>query len=360
MPTISVVTVSGSPQQMGQSFGEAFREEIAEFYELRLQNAIMQAKSYGGRDVQEHTLLGIARACVSPTESYDPDGFEELKGIAAGAALPLEKVLALNGLTDFRDILSWHGELEMFGGCSAFVAQGDMTRSGKLTCGQTWDLATDNMPYVLGVHRRPRNGPESWTLTTVGCLSLIGINEEGICMGTTNIRTVDARAGVVYLSIIHKALGCRDFEAAARCVSDAPRAGAHFYFLGDGRGSATTFECTAEIVERRDIVKGVYVHCNHCLEGANSEREGPQASDSSITRTSRLQGLLDSQREVLDIASLKGSLSDHDGADNAICRHDFNGISTNGAVVMSPEDGKIYACQGNPCSAVWIDLKIGA
>ena len=24
-----------------------------------------------------------------------------------------------------------------------------------MVCGQTWDLATSNMPYVIGVHRQP-------------------------------------------------------------------------------------------------------------------------------------------------------------------------------------------------------------
>src|SRR5690606_18585603 len=101
-----------------------------------------------------------------------------------------------------------------------------------------------------------------------------------ICVGTTNIRTVDSRPGVTYLSMIHKALAQSDFEAAVSAIVDAERSGAHYYYVADARGHAAALECTPRRHRRIDIEAGSYVHCNHCLVAENAALEGetPAAS----------------------------------------------------------------------------------
>ena len=203
---MKVVKLEGTPKAMGECFGETYREEIQSFYELRLANALEQAAKYGDRNLVEDQVLSVSRECLSLTEGFDPDGYIELVATARAANLQAEQLWALNGLTDLRDILAWDDLSVYGGGCSSFVIQGDRTVDGHVLCGQTWDLATDNMPFVIGVHRVPHDAPQTWCLTTMGCLSLIGMNEEGIAIGTTNLRSKDARRGVCYLSIIHKVL----------------------------------------------------------------------------------------------------------------------------------------------------------
>jgi isopenicillin-N N-acyltransferase-like protein len=354
-----VLSFAGSWSRMGEAFGESCRAEIAELYAARLRNATTQAMQYGGRVADEATLLAVARACIEPTAAYHPDGFAELQGIARGADMPLEKVLAMNGLTDLRDVLAWGGELETFGGCSAFVVTRDWTRDRKLLCGQTWDLATDNMPYVLGVHRRPEQGPATWTLTTVGCLSLIGLNEAGIAVGTTNIRTTDARPGVTYLSLIHKALSTTTIDDAAAAIQSAARAGAHFYYVADAHGRALALECTPDHVDVTEIEVGAYVHTNHCLCPEHVAIEGDTPSASSHARQHRLERLIAGDCGSADLDAAKRWLADREGGVNAISRTDFDGISSNGAVVMQPETGSIQVAHGPPHLAQWVDLRAG-
>lgn len=342
---------------MGEAFGESCRDDIQTFYELRLGIAITQALDWGGRAVGEEEMLTAARRSMADTEAYHREGWEELCGIARGANMSVEKVLALNGLTDFRDVLSWHGDFEAFGGCSSFIVQGDGSADGGVLVGQTWDLATNNMPYVLGVHRQPDNGPETWTLTTVGCLSLIGMNEHGVAVGTTNVRTPDARPGVVYLSMIHKALDARDIDGAAQAIVEAPRAGAHFYWLADRTGRTSAIECTATTAARVEVNEGVYVHCNHCVVPANVAVEPRPPSPSSSYRSERLQAILEAGAGSHDLETVKAALADEEGGLNAICRDDTGGISTNGAVVVAPERLEIHACQGLPSRSTWRVLR---
>jgi isopenicillin-N N-acyltransferase like protein len=343
---------------MGEAFGESCRAEIAELYAARLRNAMTQARQYGGREVDESMVLAVARACIEPTAAYHPDGFAELSGIARGADMPLEKILAMNGLTDLRDVLAWGGDLEALGGCTSFVVTREWSREGKLLCGQTWDLATDNMPYVVGVHRQPEQGPATWTLTTVGCLSLIGLNEAGIAIGTTNIRTKDARPGVTYLSLIHKALASTTLDDAAAAISSAARAGAHFYYLADAHGRALALECTPEHVDVTEIEIGAYVHTNHCLCAEHQAIEGDTPSASSHARQLRLESLIAADCGRADLDSAKRWLGDRENGVNAISRTDFDGISSNGAVVMQPETGTIHVAHGPPHLAQWLDLRV--
>ena len=354
---------------MGEAFGEICRVEIREFYHLRVVNALAQAKQFGGRSVDEGTLLEIARRSLSVTESYDPQGYAELHGIARGANLSLEQAFAMNGLTDLRDVLAyWDGIPGLAGGvtladtgvdgCSSFLVMGDKTSDGRMLCGQTWDLATDNMPYVIAVHRQPKDAPETWSLTTAGCLSLIGLNAEGIAIGTNNLRSKDARPGLCYLSLIHKALGQRTLEAAVSCVTTPHRAAAHYYWLASAREKvAAGVECTATLHERTDVTHGFYVHCNHFLGEKTKKLDAspPKTTDSTACRQSRLDELL-ARAQGVDEPTMQRFLADHENGEAAICRHDFAGISSNGAAVFSPERPRAVACQGTPCTAAWIDL----
>lgn len=342
---------------MGEAFGESCRVDIQELYERRVENALAQALAYGGRNVSTKTLLSVAGQTLRPTEKYHEDGLFELVGIARGANLLPEQVAALNGLTDLRDVLAWWGELETFGGCTSFIAREDLTRDGRVICGQTWDLASDNLPHVVGMIRHPDSAPPTWCLTTTGCLSLIGMNEAGICVGTTNLRTKDAKPGVCYLSIIHKALSCRSFDDAVDCVTSADRAGGHYYYIVDRQRRAAAIECAATKLRKWEIERGSFVHTNHCLDPEIRALEGDTPAASSCARQSRLEEIFASTKPGdFDVERAKGALADKENAENAICRYDFNGISTNGAVLMSPELPGIWVCHGQPDKGVWIDL----
>jgi isopenicillin-N N-acyltransferase-like protein len=353
-----IIHLHGSARAMGEAYGEQLRAEIREFYSLRVLNALAQAKQFGGRKLDEGHLLAIADKSLSVSESYDPEGHAELVGIARAANLTVAQVFAMNGLTDLRDVLAWSSEVPGFEGCSSFLVQGDRTTDGQVLGGQTWDLATDNMPYVIGVHRRPTEGPETWSLTTVGCLSLIGLNAEGLAVGTTNIRTKDARPGICYLNIIHKALRQRTLDEAEACVTTKHRAAAHYYWLASGRESrAVGVECTAAQHHAWPVTRGHFVHCNHVLAEPHKALEAapPKPSESTVCRQGRM-GELIGGAPVVDAATMRGFLADHEGGEGAICRHDYGGISSNGAVVAEPAARRLWACQGTPCTATWVDL----
>ncbi len=345
----------GTPQAIGEAFGESMRDAIAELYQLRVKNALLQAKEYGGRTVDEKTLLDLSRACLPVSEAYDPEGYAELVGIARGAKLPIEKIFAMNGLTDLRDVLAFGAMLEE--GCSSFIVGRDLTEDGRLYLGQTWDLATDNMPFVVAVHRKPKGRPATWSMTTAGCLSLIGMNEDGAAIGTTNIRTKDSKVGVTYLQIIHRALREKSILAIEPQIVDAPRAGAHYYFAADDSEEALAVECTATRAEATHVTRGHHVHCNHILDENNKAFEAATPYKSSACRQARMGELIARHQKPIALADLQRFLADHDNGQDAICRHDYLGISSNGSVIMCPKTRRLWTVHGQACTGTWVELR---
>ncbi|MBI2191348.1 MAG: hypothetical protein HYU36_05135 [Planctomycetes bacterium] len=354
---LPIVELSGTPRCMGEAFGEACRREIRELYEIRLRHALVFARE-AGRRFRAEQVIETARLCLRPTEAYHPAGHEESCGIARGAGLAPEQVFVLQGLTDLRDLLAW-GKMPETEGCSSFIVGPDRAAGGRLLLGQNWDLYTDNMPFLRLVHRRPVESPETWSLTAVGCLCLIGLNSEGIAAGNTNLKTCDVRIGVQYLSVLHRALASRTLDEAIRAVVEAPRAAAHYFYVGGPEGKATGIECSALQSAAIEVRSGVFVHCNHMLIHQMRGLEVGDPADSTCFRQERLTRLLESHPGPISVESLKWILSDHEGGPLAICRHDGpDRMSTNACVVLCPSAGEIHACRAQPHLGRWVTKRV--
>lgn len=327
-------------------------------------NAVEQAAQYGGRAVDEEWLLNVAQRSLLAVETYHPSGYDELSGVAAGSGLSVDRVWAMNALTDLRDVAAFAHDEVVAGlaegeGCSSIVVHGSTTEDGRALGAQTWDLGTDNMPFVRLVERAPDRGPRTLALTTVGCLSLIGINSSGLAVGTTNLRTLDARIGVGYLDVIHRALSADSFEEARRAIREAPRAGAHYFYLVGDEGRVGVFECTATRVVETGVPEGFYVHCNHVLD---TESRALEAQGTPVASTHHRQARLTQLAEAagrLSPAFLRDFFSDDEGGPLAINRKDFAGISSNASVVMEPSTRRLWAVHGPADEGTWQEWRLG-
>lgn len=354
---LPIVELAGSPRRMGEAFGESCRDQTRELYAIRMKWAIRFAQEQG-RAVTEEQVLDLCRQCLPLTEACDPVGFEEFTGIAAAAGLSPAQLYALQGLTDLRDLLAF-GPQPASEGCSSFIVAPDRAADGQLLVGQNWDLQTDNMPYVCLVHRRPVGQPETWALTLTGCLTLIGLNAEGIAVGNTNLSTRDVRLGVQYLTVLHRALRARSFSEAVESIRQALRAAAHYYYVAGPGGMAVGLECSAQRAVAFEVRSGTFVHCNHALSREIAELEVEPPAPSTSYRQKRLEELLRAHRGAIGIEDLKQYLSDHEGGvDRCLCRHDCEGISTNAAVILSPGTGQIHACRAQPHLGEWVTRQV--
>ncbi|MEM9070295.1 MAG: C45 family peptidase [Myxococcota bacterium] len=361
---LETLTVSGSPRAMGQAHGEAFRARIERFVEMRLE-AVRGYMAERGRPDDWPQLFEVGKESFGRFEAWDPEGYAEHCGIAEGAGIDPLRLFSTANMTDMRDAVllaaAKGAPLTKIPdeGCSSLLVPASRTANDGPLVGQTWDLNPPDVEYVVAVHRQPDEGPQTWAITCTGCLSLIGLNEHGVSVGTTNIKTYGSRAGVGYLSILHRAIRAASAKEASALVQNAPHAGAHTYWIAD----ATTqmeWEASPNAQVRRDTEDGPIWRTNHCLATEHQALEGEVVGESSLARFSRLKEVLEPATDV-NVDTLKTLFSDRARGLQSINRYaeDDQGTATNAVFIASPTERRAWACRGPADRGTWIELSFG-
>ncbi len=354
---VRLVELSGSPRQMGQSHGEQFRDDIHEFAERRLAACVRQAEAVGVADAQAE-VLGFCESALPEHERFAPAVYEEFCGIAEGADLARDRLMICNGLTDIID--RFRAPRNDGVGCTAWLVAPDATADGYVLAGQTWDMHAWAEPFVVAFRRRPQDGPASLTLTTTGCLSLIGLNEAGIAVGNTNLSPVDTRVGVMYLAILHQVLAQTSLAAAVNVITSATRMSGHNYYLAGPDGEIVDVETTATRAEVITPGGAIYAHANHYLMPDLVALEATDPDASSVYRLGRMGDLLHADAGDITSKSMMSLMSDQTGhGDCRICR-DEPGLeaATCAAAVMSPQQGRLWAVQGPPSPSGFNEINL--
>ncbi len=232
------IHLQGSFEDMGLQYGKLCGDRIRQFVEMRVASAQNYFKDWGKGNVDE--LFKMGEACWQFSEGFDLDGFMENIGIAKGAGVSPSLLYTMTNMTDIRDavVLAGQGPTPPADaeGCTSALIPNTASANGKGWYGQTWDLNPGDIDYVIAIHRKPKQGLSTWSVTCTGNLTLMGINESGLSVGTTNLKTWGSGVGVGYLSVLHKALAQSTLEDASKIYETAPVAGAHRYRVGTSRG----------------------------------------------------------------------------------------------------------------------------
>jgi hypothetical protein len=233
------------------------------------------------------------------------------------------------------------------------------TESGEVIAAQTWDLHPRDIEFVVAVHRKPSESAETWAVTTAGAPTLIGMNEHGLYVGTTNLKVRGVGVGVPYLSILHRAVRCNDRTEAAGVVESAPRVAAHSFWFADERG-AVELECSSERCVRREMASEALIQTNHCLDARHQEAESEPPSSSSLHRLRRTQALV--EHGPHSVSTIQSMFQDRMDGLNSINRYpeDEQIAATNACAIGVPAERTLYACRGPADQGEWRALRVGA
>lgn len=352
---LPIVECAGDARALGHQHGEALRERITAFIEQRLAAFAEYSRERGGPGVEQ--FLAAGAGCLRAFEAWDPEGAAEHFAIAEAAGVDAVALYGTTNMTDVRDVMllpAGRGDE----GCTSLLVPAAQARSGQVLVGQTWDLNPTDLDFVVAVHRRPRAGVETWSVTCAGALSLTGMNALGVAVGTTNIKTRRSRVGVGYLSLLHRAIRADSAAAAAQLIRAAPRAAAHTYWLADA-GGATELECDPELTLER-VAAQPLARTNHCLADVMRASEGEAPTVSSRRRLARAEAWL--RAEPQDVASLQALMRDRSDGVDSINRYteDLQGTTTNACVIAVPERRELWACRGPADRGEWQQLTFRA
>src|SRR4051794_19415387 len=156
-----VLTLQGEPAERGRQHGEALRDEVRAALCRFLDDAALRTGLPGPRYVERFLA---ETAFVGAIRAHTPDLLEELAGIAAGAGVPADHVLAYNLL----DEEWWYSET-LRSKCSTLAVP---ARDGRpALVAQTMDLPLPmDGGQVLLRHRRA--GREVAVLSAAGLIGL--------------------------------------------------------------------------------------------------------------------------------------------------------------------------------------------
>lgn len=356
MPKFRVLDLAGSPFEMGYRHGLTYAAQIPELAEERVR--LSSSKKWTGRELTRAEVLALGRACLPYHEAYAPALMAELRGMSQATGVGLPELIILNGFTDFIDTV-YNAEPVAHptpahpgaDNCTAFIVSPTATTEGYGFYGQTWDMHDTATPFVILLRGKPAGGLSFLTMTIVGCVGMIGMNEAGIAVGVNNLLGGDGQVGVTWPFVVRQILAQDNIEAALACITEAQLAGAHNYMLIDAHGRGYNVEAMASRCHVEEVAHGSMVHTNHCLlpHTIEVERERlPQSRLSSETRLSVAQERLGSGRITLD--DLVALTRNHE-ASSGICVHAEEPlwIESCSAAIMRPATHDMWAVWGNPC-----------
>lgn len=340
-----------SPTERGRAHGEHFRTPIHELAQLRLELTLVQGKFESSMEVVE-----TARLHLPVLEAFDERLYHELLGIAEGADLDPAKVVILNHYTDLKDVDPRRLKPCPGGNededCSAVVAG---TPEGVFLA-QTWDMHGSAEEYVCMLELPEEDGaPAVWTISIVGCLALAGLNRAGLGVTINNLKSTDARVGVVWPALVRRMLREETADAAKHVLMTAPMSSGHHYLIAtkdrvygvetSGERKAIVFE--ADFADARDAT---FVHTNHCLDDGVSAVSWVADWSTSYDRydwlTRSVRG-----RAIEGRHDLWARLGTHDGYPRSVCTHLANAenphaMKTCGAILMDLGRREVWAHRG--------------
>lgn len=374
------VQAAGSPHELGLQYGRAARARIRRSVE-----AYAAVFRHHAR-MDWATARRTAQTSAPFIRDYDATALAQLEGMAEGAGLEVEDLLALN----LRSEVMFGGALP--GGarrdagtpggaapggapppvaeCTAAVALPEATVDGHTLLAQNWDWLTHTRDTTVVLEAHPDDGPVYVTVVEAGLLAKSGMNAHGVGVVTnTLVSDRDAgKPGVPYHVVLRSLLHAVTVSDALARMYRATRSSSANYLVASGDGLAADAEClpggpaNVLVDTPRD---GLLVHANHFVSPRFAAVDaGLPTMPDSVLRLSRLTSLLRPADGPVSRERLQQALADHAGHPCGVCTHEdpkapvADSYATIASLVMDLTERRMWLAAGSPCSAPYVELHV--
>ena len=361
------VVVAGAPRELGRQYGRAAAGRIGRSIEAYA--AVFEFYAH----MTWAEARRKAQAFVPAISAYDGRCLTQLDGMAEGAGLEFEDLLALNLRSEVMFGGTLHGAGPAHrapGECTAVVALPEATADGHTLLAQNWDWLVHTRETEIVLEAHPDDGPAYVTVVEAGLLAKTGMNANGVGVVTnTMVSDLDAgEPGVPYHVILHSLLGSENVSDALSRLYAATRCSSANYLVASGDGLAANAECLPGGPERVlvDLPEdGLLVHANHFVSPRFSNVDvGLPTMPDSLFRRSRLATLLRLSEGPVTRARLEASFVDHAGHPFGVCSHEDTRVvvvdqyATIASLMMDLTERRMWLASGNPCAAPYVELEV--
>jgi len=348
-----VISVKGKPFDCGWQHGSQARQQIRNNMDLYFD--IWQSL-WGAERL---AVLERCKGFVHTIGEYDADILEELEGIAKGADISLEEVIALNT----RYELVWAPSvtpLSRGDGCTSAVALPCITRDNRTILGQNWDYKPrfEGLSIMLEIEQESK--PNIVIQTEAGIIGFKGMNSAGlgVCVNALVSNWDRFEHMTPFFIMLRGILNADSFSQALKAVLGTRSCVSGNILLAHRDGEAIDLEVTPEDVSSLYAEEGIITHSNHFL--ALTNREGlrdtyKSAVPDTLFRFRRARQILDLDKGHIDVDSFQRVFKDHFSYPNSICRHVDSRdegpkqTATLSSVIMDLEERSFYMTNGSPC-----------
>src|SRR5213594_4615305 len=309
---LPVLTLKGSPHQIGYKHGKKARPEIQHNLEIYFRR--FQSETELSHDV----ALSRAAKFLKVITKASPEYAETMRGVAAGSGQETLDITALNVRYELM-----YSQFSKIGlkpmpktfGCTAFATLPTTVENGHLIMAQNWDW----IPQVKGLFLKERNenGPDVLSFTEADVVGgKIGLNSDGLGLlinGIVSSRDDWARLKKPFHVRCWEILSSKTLARARAVISQGQRNCSANFILGQQKtirsGKVVDIESAPEALCEVGPDRGALAHTNHF---SNPRKLGVrQVLDeerlSTLQRYRRIQKLLDGTVRVGQKLSLAGT-----------------------------------------------------
>lgn len=352
------VRVSGDALTRGRMYGE----QAAAHIRRSIDGYAATFAHYAGWDWP--TAVAHATKFVEPIEAFDPKYLDEMRGIAEGAGVAFEDVLAIN----LRTEIMFAGKVRA---AEATLPRGECTSLAVLPrdpgdrtlVAQNWDWLLPASDTVVVVEAEQDDGPAYVTAVEAGLLAKVGMNSHGLALATNALVSARDRGepGVPYHVLLRAVLDAPSVTHALQTLQRSPRSSSANYVIADESGVGLIIEAEPGDFSRLRLTQpgrdGLLVHGNHFEHPRfDSVDVGLSLMADSPVRVQRARAWLAAEAAPLSPERLLAMFSDHVGHPMSICCHPAPGdhpreqSATIVSVVMDPAARTMWHVPGTPCT----------
>ncbi len=353
------IRVEGSAAERGRAYGEQALDRVRRSIEAYGE----VFRHYAGWDWAKVT--SEAMRYREPIERFGPTYLEEMKGVAEGAGVPFEDVLAINVRTEVMfaaKARSSRSGGRRVDGCSAFAVLPEASMDGHTLIGQNWDWLLHAFETVVVLEARQEAGPDFVTVVEAGLLAKTGMNSSGIGLVTNALVTELDRGepGVPYHLVLRGILDAENLSDALAIAQRGFRSSSANYLVATTDGLAVDIEAMPGDFSALRLLfptDGVLLHTNHFLSSSFDHTDvSLWVMPDSPFRLERLRAAIGRVDGKLSSDDFRSFLADHANHPSGICCHPdarmdiYDRGATVASVLMDLDERRMWVADGHPCT----------
>jgi isopenicillin-N N-acyltransferase-like protein len=361
------VRARGGPKEVGRQYGEQARERVRRSIQAYRQ-VFSEVAGLEWADVTEYAMR-----FEQPIDHFKSRYLDEMRGIAEGAGVPFEEILAINVRTEI--MFSARARLaressRLLAECSSFAVL-PQTSGGHTLVGQNWDWLLHTFDTVVVLEVEQEAGPNFVCVVEAGLLAKTGMNSSGLGVATNALVTDEDRGapGIPYHVLLRALQDCENMSDAIAVLQSGTRSSSANYLLAHRDGLVVDVEAAAGDFSQLFLTfpaGQVMVHTNHFTSPRFSGRDvSVWAMPDSPIRQNRLQAAVEAGGFVPSIEAFRTLLSDHANYPSGICchpdqrmaRHDQ--AATVASVLMDLDARTLWLADGPPCTTPYREIDYG-